>query len=72
VINDHLALLLIAFLVAPWTVICLLIGFRMGRRSIDKPLPPFIEKKQARIIDEDPFWEPMNGTPQPSYPTAER
>ncbi len=61
-----LTFILVAFLVLVW------FGFRMGRQSIDKPLPAVIKPKAVSLVEEDPYWEPMNGMPQPNMPTAER
>ncbi|MFH2075574.1 MAG: hypothetical protein ABIJ57_09545 [Pseudomonadota bacterium] len=61
------AVILGAFLTILW------VGFRMGRQTIDKPLPPIIQPKQGVQIDEDPYFKPMHGSDQPGYPTgAER
>lgn len=55
------------FLVLIWA------GFRMGRRTVDQPLPPIIKENQAPIMgEEDPWHRSMTGTDQPGYPTAER
>ena len=60
-----LTFILLAFLALVW------FGFRMGRQSIDKPLPAIIKPKQVNLVEEDPFWKPMTGEDQPSYPTVE-
>ena len=67
-----LALFIMAFLVGPWAIICLYIGFRMGRQSIDKPLPPISKRKvtPGSLVDEDPFFEAMHGRDQ-NRPTME-
>jgi len=44
----------------------------MGRQSIDKPLEPIIQKKQAARVDEDPWYKPLTGEDQPSYPRVDR
>ena len=59
------------FLAGAWTILCLQTGFRMGRQSIDKPLPSVIQKKATPVVDEDPWQEPMTGEKQKSYPTVE-
>lgn len=51
-----------------WTIICIAIGFRAGRMTIDRPMEPvkipFTKKRDERVIEEDPYHEPMHGTPQ--------
>ena len=46
-------------------------GFRMGRQSIDKPLAPIVKEKATAMVEDDPYFEPMNGRPQPQT-TGER
>ena len=62
-----MALIVVMFLTILWC------GFRMGRQTIDKPLPPIMQPKQGVQIEEDPYFKPMHGSDQPGYPTgAER
>ena len=46
-------------------------GFRMGRRTADKPMPPIIKTAPWNMTFEDPWHKPMTGDDQPSYPTVE-
>jgi hypothetical protein len=46
-------------------------GFRMGRMTVGKPLPPIVKPKPVHLVEEDPYFEPMNGRPQPNIPTME-
>jgi hypothetical protein len=59
-----------------WVVLWLLfmgaayLGFRAGRMTIDRPMAPILPGKQPPVmIDEDPYYEPMHGKPQPRIPT---
>ena len=47
------------------------IGFRLGRHTVGKPLPPITKQKAHALVEEDPYWEPMNGVPKPGTPTVE-
>lgn len=46
-------------------------GFRMGRQSIGQPLPPIVKGKATAMVEQDPYFEPMHGRPQPQT-TGER
>lgn len=46
-------------------------GFRLGRITTGKPLPPVIGPKVVNMVEEDPFHKPMTGEDQPSYPTVD-
>ena len=61
--------IVLPLLYGAWTICCLHVGFRMGRQSIDKPLAPIIKPKQIATVEEDPWWEPMHGSPRESVPT---
>ena len=68
-------LLLLSGYMAVWTVVLFVavwFGFRMGRQSIDRPLPPIIKPKvkPGSLVDADPFYEPMHGKVQ-NRPTVE-
>lgn len=52
-----------------WSVICVYLGFRAGRMTIDKPMAPITQKKEAPAIEEDPYHEAMYGKPQPRIQT---
>jgi len=72
--TGQLILILALFAILEFGIIMLAIsqGFRMGRQSIDKPLAPVVKtSKAAPVTAEDPFWKPMTGTDQPSYPTVD-
>lgn len=60
-----LAIIVAVFLTILW------VGFKMGRQTIDKPLPPLIKPKQSSLMEEDPWYEPMHGRPQAHTPTVE-
>ncbi len=59
-----LVVILVTFLVILW------IGFRMGRHTIGQPLPPITKSGSKTLIEEDPWYKPMTGEDQPSYPTG--
>ncbi len=62
-----LVVILGAFLTILW------VGFRMGRRTVGQPMPPIIKAGTKTLVEEDPWYRPMTGNDQPSYPTgAER
>lgn len=70
----QIAGMIIVSMIAVLIMFALLVyfGFRLGRQSINKPLPPIINKQRAQaMVEEDPYWEPMNGAPKPSTPTVE-
>ena len=69
-IQIALAILALVLIIAAFTGL-VWFGFRMGRQSIDKPLPAVIKSKAVSLVEEDPFWKPMTGEDQPSYPTVE-
>lgn len=54
-----------------WTLVCVYLGFRMGRQSIDKPLAPIKVRREEPLLEEDPYYVAMNGKPQPRIQTAE-
>lgn len=55
---------------AVWPVACVYIGFRLGRYTAGLSMPPIIEKKTDKApTEEDPYYEPMYGKPQPRIPT---
>ena len=60
-----MALIVVMFLTILWC------GFRMGRRTVDHPLPPIVKQKVVNMVEEDPWYKPMTGEDQPSYPTIE-
>lgn len=55
-----------------WTVACIGIGFRMGRKTAGQTVTPLIPKsKEKQLVDEDPYFEAMHGTKQPRIPIGD-
>lgn len=69
----QIAGMIIVSMIAVLIMFALLVyfGFRLGRQTINKPLPPIFKQAIHAIVEEDPYWEPMNGAPKPSTPTVE-
>ena len=60
-----IAIIIIAVALPLWTVVALMIGFRMGRQVAGQPVTPIIQQTHEPAgFDEDPYFEPMNGRPQ--------
>jgi hypothetical protein len=56
--------------VAGLTLGCVYVGFRLGRYTAGQPMAPIIPRKdKTAVIEEDPYFEPMHGKPQPRIPT---
>lgn len=50
---------------AIWTLLMILIGFRLGRMTAGKPMEAIVAPTPGKIgIEEDPYYEPMNGVAQ--------
>ena len=55
-----------------WTLFCLRMGYRWGRESIDRPLPPIIETKQPEPVQfDDPYEEALYGEREKRIATVE-
>lgn len=53
------------FLAVVWTLFMILTGFRLGRMTVGKPMETIITPTPGKVgIEEDPYYEPMNGRPQ--------
>ena len=64
-------LVYIAIAIGFWIVILVsvYVGYRMGRDVAGYPGSPIITPRQP--VEEDPYWKPMYGEGQPSYPTID-
>ena len=60
-----ITIIIIAVAFPLWTILAVLVGFRMGRQVSGQPMAPIIQQTHEPAgFDEDPYFEPMNGRPQ--------
>lgn len=66
--GDAIILVLFIIVVLVWPVMCLWVGFRMGRATVGIVEPVRIfetaKKQKPAPADEDPYYEAMHGRPQ--------
>jgi len=67
--DNLIVLLLITIGLGVWPVVCVYIGFRLGRYTEGRPMAPIINHLVEPAIIEDPYDEPMYGKPQKRIPT---
>lgn len=67
----------LSFFAVIWTIVCVLVGFWMGRRT-QGPDPGIIDAikalattKPEPLYEEDPYYEPMTGAKQKRIQTVE-
>lgn len=66
------ALFLLIIVLPIWSVGCVGIGFRMGRKTAGQAVAPLVKPKNEPQIQEDPYHEPMHGTPQKRIPIGDK